>query len=380
MIKFINILKRIVNESQQLNEYPEHMINYFVKNFKLFNPTVSPDVIRAYVIRFSELKESPKILNKDINQYTWEELERVVDSNQPKRIKAGKINDGEPKDANLVYDKNKLRIYVGKTKNACVKYGNKYNFCISSRGDDNLYHDYRFEQQGTPYFIFDDTKTSERGENREFIDPEHLLVLFAFADGEYTITTADNPGERHYEYFRPIEQIYPRLKGLENIFKPVEIDSTEKAEYMINKKYNNELSNIKNDILKKFGENFWISSVFNNIKYLEQHIDALPDLEVYKFAGKLKPTVDEDDYLASKIIQFKLTRPNGIETQYNEFITNTLASIYEGPNIPKDLAKDWDITYEKQDTTDPKYTPYLEQLKKLAAQYRNELSRLKLKV
>ena len=48
---------------------------------------------------------------------------------------------------------------------------------------------------------------------------------------EYIVTTADNRGEDYYSFFSSIENNYPRLKGLKNLFKSIDVSPKEKAEY-----------------------------------------------------------------------------------------------------------------------------------------------------
>jgi hypothetical protein len=241
-----------------LNEYSDKIIAQLTSKFKAEKPDLDDDIIIAYIKRFSEIKDSPNVSQKDITKYTWSDLEKVISDNQPKRVKAGKINDGEPsKNADLVYNQNNLRIYAAKTKEACIKYGNGYSFCISSRGSKNMYGQYRIEQSGTPYFVFDDTKTSEQYSPGEFEEPQHLLVVFVYnpedypenEGGEYangySVTNADNGGEDDFGSFNELESNYPRLKVLENIFQPIEVNPKEKTESDIERKYANSLLNIR---------------------------------------------------------------------------------------------------------------------------------------
>ena len=148
MIKLTEILKKIF-----INEYNKSQLDYIA--LKLNIPRTSDfesilSALDAKGIKYSELKD--KILKGEIK--TLEDLETLRGT--PKRIKAGKINTGEA-DANLVYNQDGLRVYWAKDKNACVKYGNGYSFCISSRGNQSSYYFYK-KHNGTPYFIFDDTK------------------------------------------------------------------------------------------------------------------------------------------------------------------------------------------------------------------------------
>jgi cytidyltransferase-like protein len=377
-----------------LKEYSQGTINDLVTKFKQEKPNLGTDIIKAYINRFDQIKSKPEVTNKDITTYVWKDLETIVDSNQPKRIKAGKINDGEPsKDANLVYNQNKLRIYVGKTKNACIKYGNGYSFCISARGDNNLYHDYRYEQGGTPYFVFDDTKTSEQDENGKFIDPTHLLVVFIheypeladdYNDDEetsyirynepevhYTVTTADNPGEDRYEDFQSLESDYPELKGLKDIFKPVEVDPKEKAEYTLDRTYIGKLDYING----KYRNNTYR---FETIKDANKNIDDFINnkAEVYRFEGELKPGIKDDDYVSTYVSQIKPGKD--IKELYKEFIDDIAIRLYNGPYANHNVIDDWIITYKKTNVSDSLSKAYFEDIKQLVDKYRNESSRLRL--
>jgi cytidyltransferase-like protein len=366
---------------KSLNEYSQGIVNKLTAKFKQENPSLSDDDIKNYINRFDSIKGNLPADKRDIMKYSWDELEQAVASSQSKRIKAGKINDGEPEDANLVYNQNKLRIYVGKTKNACIKYGNGYNFCISARGEDNHYSGYRIGQGGTPYFVFDDTKTSERDKNENFIDKTHLLVVFAYEDVEnqapYTVTTADNPGEDEYDRFTDIEDDYPRLKGLRKIFKPVEVDPKEEAEYEIQRKCNVRLDDLSFDI--GYGING--EYLFSSIKWADTLIDDFINnkVEVYRFSGNLKPTANKYYYASDHQSQDRLVKVGGkisVEDQKKEFI-NFLISTYYGPDN-SNIVDDWIVTYKKSDLNSPVQQKYFKDVKQLVDEYRKELAKIKL--
>jgi len=387
----------ILNKS--LNEYSQGIVNKLTAKFKQENPSLSDDDIKKYINRFDSIKGNLPVDKRDITKYSWNELEQAVASSQSKRIKAGKINDGEPEDANLVYNQNKLRIYVGKTKNACIKYGNGYNFCISARGDDNMYYDYRYGQQGTPYFVFDDTKTSERDKNGNFIDETHLLVIFVmdhpqlagdyyddeettyirYNDFDYTVTTADNPGENHYSDFGSVENDYPRVKGLKDIFQGVEVDPKEKAEYEIQRDY----GYILNDLAKNINYGVNGEYFFSNIKWAETLIDDFINnkAEVYKFRGELKPTADENNYMGPSISQNRLIKVGGkisVEDQKKNFIEDIIIPMYHGNDSEHNIVGDWIITYKKLDISNPVQQKYFKDVKQLVDKYKKELAKVKL--
>jgi hypothetical protein len=249
MIKLTEILKKIL-----INEYNKSQLDYIA--LKLNIPRTSDfesilSALDAKGIKYSELKD--KILKGEIK--TLEDLETLRGT--PKRIKAGKINTGEA-DANLVYNQDNLRVYWGKDKNACVKYGNGYSFCISARGDYNAYMEYRINT-GTPYFVFDDTKTSDikNDKNKGFVDPTHLLVVYVTNANptSYEVTIADNdiPGE--FSSFDKLKNEYPRLSKLKDVLKFV--NPNPKEQKRINRdNYIFYLTNKSKDILGNNTYNF----------------------------------------------------------------------------------------------------------------------------
>ena len=223
-------------------EYSEKVIEQLLDKFTA-QTNVDRSKIKNYIKIFDKIKNGPNITNKDIITYTFPELEGVV-LNYIKKDKRKSYKGDSNLD--LVHSENGLNIYVADSKEKCIKYGEGYSFCISSRGEDSLYDDYRIDKEGTPYFIFntnlEGSKDADDADEKTFLDPEHLMVLFVywpnsetlediqFEDGEfnendaystyYSITNANNNGEYHFLNYESIEKIYPSLKGLKNIFEP----------------------------------------------------------------------------------------------------------------------------------------------------------------
>jgi hypothetical protein len=226
-----------------INEYGQSLIETLIEKFQKEVPTLTPTIIRNYIDRFDRIKNN--LPEKDITKYTWKDLEIAVDSYQPKqRIKAGTL-DPTVTDANLLYNQNNIRIYLGKDKKSCVKYGNGYSFCISARGSENMYGHYRIANKGTPYFIFNDDlpKTKE--------NPNHVLVLFvydidsndSYQKHRYKITNALNNGDKPYEDINTIVRDYPWLKPIKNFVDDdekgtVKAEPLEEIEYRLEEESN----------------------------------------------------------------------------------------------------------------------------------------------
>jgi hypothetical protein len=195
-----------------LNEYGQNLIETLTKKFQSESPGLSSTTIAGYIDKFDRIKNN--LPNKDINTYSWKELEEAVDGyGGSKRIKAGKL-DTNTADPNLLYNQNKIKIYLGKNRNSCIRYGEGYTFCISARGKDSIYGHYRIDKQGTPYFIFN--------ENLPHNDNRHLIVLFVYNASlmnivsRYSITLADNMGDKNYNTLERIIKDYPWIKPIAN--------------------------------------------------------------------------------------------------------------------------------------------------------------------
>jgi hypothetical protein len=226
-----------------INEYGQSLIETLTEKFQKEVPTLTPTIIRNYIDRFDRIKNN--LDEKDITKYTWKDLENTVDGYQPKqRIKAGTI-DPTVTDANLLYNQDGVRIYLGKDKKSCIKYGNGYTFCISARGENNMYAQYRIRDKGTPYFIFNDKLPTT--------DNRHLMVLFVYEHGtvqyakRYSVTLATNKPEDETEYDTLVEitSLYPWTKPLENFIDDktkgtVDVESFEILEDWLTESFNSQ--------------------------------------------------------------------------------------------------------------------------------------------
>jgi predicted nucleotidyltransferase len=228
-----------------IREYSAGLINKLIQKFKQEDSELTDDEIKKVIKRFDQIKDN--VDEKDILKYTWDNLVDTAASIEPKRIKAGKINDGEVDNADLVYNQNGLRVYKAGNKKACIKYGHGYTFCISARGAGNAYVTYRTgaDEENDPsltYFVFDDNRPSGKDENGKYLDNTHLLVVMV-GEGNYgyLITEADNSSTEWYETFAEAVKMYPQLRGLKNVLQyepPAEDDVDVKVAELENEKNN----------------------------------------------------------------------------------------------------------------------------------------------
>lgn len=274
-----------------LKEYSEGVMRRLIDKFKSEQSNLTDTIIISYINDFKKI--SQKLENRDIMTYSWKDLETTVDSNRSTRIKAGKI-DVTAEDANLLYNKDGVRIYHGKDKTACIKYSNGYSFCIGARGKNNMYSIYRKKTGGsswplmdkfinipdiigTPYFVFNDNMNNE--------DPNHILVIFEYAYEDnkpkptishYTVTNADNKGDIEFTKFNKIVAKYPWVKPLENVMVADKGLTTDEKEYNKQKEQlESSMRNLKNDFLSNFRDKDLYGSYIHLFEYLEYGIDYL---------------------------------------------------------------------------------------------------------
>jgi hypothetical protein len=242
----INRIKQVMGLLTE--EYSDKVMNQLIEKFKQENPEMDEGVIRDYINRFDKIKNDPSIKDKDIFNYSLHKLEVILHSSfsniKPKSYKGDE-------DLDLVYDKNDFRIYRADSHEKCIRYGKGYSFCISSYSDRGSYESYRVENNGTPYFVFNRnfSNKKKKSSSDEFETPEHLLVIIVyknwggpikFAAGVkdkyvpsknegvyYSVSDANNEGERYYHHFENLENDYLSLSlsgaNLKDILEPITI-------------------------------------------------------------------------------------------------------------------------------------------------------------
>jgi hypothetical protein len=227
--------------------YNQKIKNQLYKKFKAENLGLTLNIFNHYVDRFFQIKNSPKIKEKDIFKYSWKQLEEVVDKNQSKKIKVSKIKFDKSEE---IKNNNGLKIYLAKNRDSCIRYGDGYTFCISNKNlKTNLFLSYKYEDESacnTFYFIFDPKKSKEIKDG-EFIDPHHLIVLkvgidpwFNKDEGDkiedfinYTLTNANNDGDKDLNW-DGIIKVQSKLKGLKEKLLPIcSVDEREKLLYKL---------------------------------------------------------------------------------------------------------------------------------------------------
>jgi hypothetical protein len=220
--------------TQLLNEYAQKVVNDLIKKYKVENPNLTDDDIESikkdYINRFEELKASPKVVEKDITKYSFQQLKKLVDSFPSKKEKSSN-NNVEFSQTKLIYNKAPLQIYHGDNERACIKIKGDFpaTWCIARSIGGNLYSGYRYA--GTePSFYF--VKNLERLNKITEIDDDKycFFVVQRNNQGKYIVTNAKNDGDIEMSW-NDILKIEPLLQGTESLFKNVPLTDEEKEYY-----------------------------------------------------------------------------------------------------------------------------------------------------
>ena len=209
------------------------------QEIKIKGQSITVQELRQAILdanKTDNFKNIPAPLNpQDILQYSWSDIESVLDAYGTKAEKSGNKEAHTVQEADLVeikgvpiiYNTKDLKIYEGSTYENCIKLNyafkfkgedNKiysYNFCIGRKEEAaNKYYDYRFGASSrgslyrTFYFVADPTQSADikgSATNTEnFVNWYHFFVIHVFENGKFGVTDAVNQyGNKHEETGSP---------------------------------------------------------------------------------------------------------------------------------------------------------------------------------
>lgn len=374
-MKLISII-----ESYLIQEFSNKLVQNLKDKFRIEEDDLEDREIDYYLNRFNEIKDSPQVNQKDVTKYGWKELKSLVDGFKLNRIKAGKLDPEDVTNSEIVYNQNNIRIYRGGSKRSCIKYGDGYNFCISARGDNNPYLNYTVGDKGTPYFVFNYNKSFDKNSDGTFVDPNHLLVIFHFPSsgydrGLYTVTDANNDGDKDYPNFMSISDEHPELFGLGKIFKVIDkSDTLEAIEYFIKEKY---VKRLKELVYKTFYEFFDVNYMYRQFlePYLDRDYETIKliienKVDSYVIIATVKPDMEDDEQIMGT--QKYITIPRGDESRFKNEYKGFVD--YVGKYIGN--VDNYKITVKKADITEAEYQKYVKICYKIFTEYRSDISRV----
>jgi hypothetical protein len=200
------------------------------------NVQITDDQLKAYINRFDQLRgNSTKIQEKDLFKYSLSQLIKLVTSTKGVE---------EPEDAiditpDVVYNENGLTIYNGSKENNCLTFGAGERWCIT-RGSFGNYR-YDSNRKNPTFYLVKDTNLPDS-------DKKSFFVVVVGNDNTYKASDRSNNdvGGRATEWDRWegwnfVEQNFPSVRGLRDVFKYIPLSSSEK----INQSYKNRAISIR---------------------------------------------------------------------------------------------------------------------------------------
>ena len=165
-------------------------------------------VLKDYYDRYiknPKLTATPLVKFEDFRSF-----EQFVDS---KHVSSGNGSDDIAKgisEKNAIYHDSEIDIYLGDTKQACILYGQgrKYGLCISRNDSGNLFHNYRWEDELTTYFVYFKDEAKEKLKTEA---PAGFIIVDA----------TKNPEEFSYNIIEPNSDKTISKDKLLDKFKPL---------------------------------------------------------------------------------------------------------------------------------------------------------------
>ena len=260
----------IANNLFPLNEYSSGEIKNLMDKFKEeaddLNINIDDAKLESYIQRFDQLKNSPKIQEKDLRKYSLSKLIKLVTSSE------GVDDDREDTTPDVVYDDENITIWNGSKENNCVLYGRGEKWCITRGSFDN----YRYSQDRSyPTFYLakngalpDDDKLSfvaiqvrdNSDENKKYVytnrqNSPHESQPMSFSTLMNEVSwLREVPNIKNVLKYIPLSssekatQVYGKSGGELSIRRWVELPFPTKKQYLVARKDKNALfSDISND-------------------------------------------------------------------------------------------------------------------------------------
>ena len=267
-----------------LNEYSEKEINTLMTKFKEeaddLNIQITDAQLKSYIERFDQLKNSPKVTEKDLRKYSLSKLMKLVTSSK------GAVEPEEEIDItpDVVYNENGLIIYNGSKEENCLNFGNGEKWCIT-RGS---FGNYRYDdtRKNPTFYLVKDTNLPDS-------DRKSFFVVVVGSDNTYKVSDRSNNdiGGRgtewdRWESFSFVEQNFPSVSGLRSIFKYIPLSSKEK----LNQSYKNnpatirEWTNLPYSVKEQYlvvRKGRQLFKDITNEEFVEKHLPKYPQIATF---------------------------------------------------------------------------------------------------
>lgn len=266
--------------------------------FKQQNDLLSDDQINYYLDKWDRYAKNFPVDKRDITRLSFDEIEQLIDNAVSRaQLKGrGQQKTKQPEESKAIYKDNNLIINQGNTKERCIKYGDGFSFCISRNDSSNLFFSYRMRANEPVFYFVRDLQREKENPN----DIWRFIVIQVDKNNNYTVTTADNPGDKPMTW-ETIIQHQPKLTNLRHLFKSQPLTPEERADL---EKYK----------LPRNLENYNNMDLGEKYKYLQ-------------FGHKLTP--EQQTITPRKLLEFYATNqsPNDITDETYKTISNSAKRI-----------------------------------------------------
>ena len=182
------------------------------------------ETLKSYYDRYIK---NPKLNKTPIVKFeNFRKFEQFVDENDVSTVSNHEQTKGIS-EKNAIYSDAEIDVFLGDTKQACILYGqgSKFGLCISRADSSNLFHNYRWEDELTTYFVY-------------FKEPNINDPNFIIVDA-----SKESPATFSYNIIKPnsdkkiskadLIKKFPQLKTAmeKGIFKHKKIEGEEKNYY-----------------------------------------------------------------------------------------------------------------------------------------------------
>jgi hypothetical protein len=206
---------------------------------KYLQQGIDEHIINSYINQFNEIRKAKtKLLfqeipgvnvpiqqRQNIDAYkNFQELTNVVDYVNANKQKKQNINHKEDENKNIISEEDNLIISRADKPQEAISAKGKwnYNWCVADESN-NMFYYYRYnEEQPTFYFIEDPEMPTE--------NKYHIFVLIV-TPYEYKVVSNENEGNGIPMEWNQIEEIQPKLKGKESLFKHIPVSKEEQEKY-----------------------------------------------------------------------------------------------------------------------------------------------------
>jgi len=361
----------VVNNLFPINEYSDAEINRLMEKFKEeaddFNITISDEQLKKYIERFDQLKNSPKVQEKDLRKWSLSNLIKLVTSSKGVEEPEEEI-DITP---DIVYNEDGLIIYNGSTEENCLNFGRGESWCIT-RGSFGNYR-YDDKRKNPTFYLVKDT-------NLPSTDRKSFFVIVVGKDNTYKASDKSNNdvGGRATEWDRWeswsfIEQNFPSVVGLRSIFKYIPLSSKEnlnqtyknnpisvrewsklpfkvKEQYLVVRKGKEIFEDISNDtFIEKYLPNYpqianTIATNFGIIDSLTlfTNLDKFSNSDIRSIIANMRDTIDFK-YLTKDSIPFEAKKLLTTSGKWDKDIDTKLYVTENGKAIVKLVFEDGEV-------------------------------------